>query len=131
MVADAIVRSVWIRWCWTSAEALAPGSRRSGRGWVAGVWFVPLVRLWLPRRVVLDLRRAGGLPDGRFVNAWWGVGMAVCVGAAVSGFRGLHRVAALVECVLALVRMVAFVRMVEALALPLIPGLGERASQSA
>ncbi|MER6401734.1 DUF4328 domain-containing protein [Kitasatospora sp. NPDC001603] len=139
LAAEAIVRSVWIRRCWSNAEVLAPGSQRCGRGWAVGVWFVPLVQLWLPRRVTVDLRRASGLPDSGVVNLWWGVSIAVYVSYVMAAFRDLHLVAVLAECALALVRMVAFIRIIgqitsrqaEALGLPPVTKLGQRASQHA
>ncbi|WP_051967368.1 DUF4328 domain-containing protein [Kitasatospora mediocidica] len=139
MAASFIVRSVWIRRCWTNAEVLAPGSQRSSRSWAVGVWFIPLVQLWLPRRVTLDIRRASGLPDNGTVNLWWGVSVATFVIGTAAGVRSLHQVAILVACALALVKAVAFIRIigqvtshqVEALNLPPIPELGERASRRA
>ncbi|WP_030269809.1 DUF4328 domain-containing protein [Streptomyces sp. NRRL B-24484] len=62
----------WLRRCRHNAEAFAPGTHRYSPGFAIGGWFVPVAMLWIPRRVTLDVRRAGG-PVGRawLVEAWW------------------------------------------------------------
>ncbi|GAA2746801.1 hypothetical protein GCM10010440_40090 [Kitasatospora cinereorecta] len=129
-----IARSVWFRKCWTNAEVLAPGNQRSGRGWAGAVWFVPLVNVWLPRRIMLDIARASGLTDERLVNLWWGAGVLTFLAGAASMFRGVHLGAVLVACALTLVRASALIRVIgqvtaaqaEALDLPPVSELGDR-----
>ncbi|MFB7512238.1 DUF4328 domain-containing protein [Streptomyces sp. NPDC056144] len=57
-----------------NAEVLAPGSHKYSPAFALGAWVVPLAMWWLPRRITLDIRRAGGPPvDVWLINAWWAV----------------------------------------------------------
>ncbi|MFM9447067.1 DUF4328 domain-containing protein [Streptomyces acidiscabies] len=69
---------VYLCWFWrvrVNAEVFEPGGHTQGRGWTVGGWFVPVLNLWFPRRVMVDVWKASA-PLGRtvshgLVNAWW------------------------------------------------------------
>ncbi|MFI8825186.1 DUF4328 domain-containing protein [Streptomyces sp. NPDC053431] len=55
-----------------NAEVLAPGTHKYAPGFALGAWIIPLAMWWLPRRITLDIRRAGGpARDVWLINAWW------------------------------------------------------------
>ncbi|MFE2263143.1 DUF4328 domain-containing protein [Streptomyces griseosporeus] len=63
---------VWFHRCRCNAEVLAPGTHKYGPAFAVGAWAIPLAMWWLPRRITLDIRRAGGPPvDVWLINAWW------------------------------------------------------------
>ncbi|WP_371476798.1 DUF4328 domain-containing protein [Kitasatospora sp. NBC_00315] len=71
----------WFRRCRLNAEVLAPGKHRYAVNSTVGMWFVPVVMWWAPRRIALDIRRAGGATGGDWViNAWWAAWLAKSVG---------------------------------------------------
>ncbi|MFC9283409.1 DUF4328 domain-containing protein [Streptomyces collinus] len=43
-----------------NAEVFAPSKHTKSRGWAAWGWFCPVVNLWFPRRITLDIRDASG-----------------------------------------------------------------------
>ncbi|MFI8291592.1 DUF4328 domain-containing protein [Streptomyces sp. NPDC085614] len=62
----------WFHRCRCNAEVLAPGTHTYAPGFALGAWIIPLAMWWLPRRITLDIRRAGGPPrDVALINAWW------------------------------------------------------------
>ncbi|MFJ7780779.1 DUF4328 domain-containing protein [Streptomyces yangpuensis] len=62
----------WFHRVRCNAEVLAPGSHRYAPAFAVGAWIIPLAMWWLPRRITLDIRRAGGAPrDTLLINAWW------------------------------------------------------------
>lgn len=69
---------VYLCWMWrvrVNAEAFNPGGHSKARGWTIGGWFVPIVNLWFPRRVTLDIWDSsapwGERPGHGLVNSWW------------------------------------------------------------
>jgi hypothetical protein len=55
---------------------LSPRSSVPTPGWTIGAWFIPLVNLVAPRRLVLDIGRASSTSweetrDTTLVNLWW------------------------------------------------------------
>ncbi|MFF3211908.1 DUF4328 domain-containing protein [Streptomyces sp. NPDC002886] len=71
-VACWIAFLVWFRRVRCNAEVLAPGSHKYTPGFALGAWIIPLAMWWLPRRITLDVHRAGGPPrDAWLINAWW------------------------------------------------------------
>ncbi|WP_246101115.1 DUF4328 domain-containing protein [Streptomyces cyaneus] len=81
-VPAAIVFVVWFFRMRRNTGLLAPDRFRNGPGWAIGAWLIPLVNLWLPYRIALDMWGAATpLPaEGeRFrartwpVNLWWGL----------------------------------------------------------
>ncbi|MEU6367025.1 DUF4328 domain-containing protein [Streptomyces sp. NPDC046931] len=76
----ALVACIVVFLCWfyrvrVNAEVMSPSGHTKGRGWAIGGWFTPIVNLWFPRRITLDIWDAGSpwgapRPHG-LVNAWW------------------------------------------------------------
>ncbi|MEU5535084.1 DUF4328 domain-containing protein [Streptomyces sp. NPDC020362] len=71
---------VYLCWLWrvrVNAEVFNPGGHSKGRGWTIGGWFVPVVNLWFPRRITLDIwdssARWAERPSHAPVNCWWTV----------------------------------------------------------
>ncbi|MFJ6812301.1 MULTISPECIES: DUF4328 domain-containing protein [Streptomyces] len=86
LIATMIVFLVWFYRVRVNAEVFAPDRQSKSRGWAIGGWFVPVVNLWFPRRIALDIWDASGpdaLWDGDLaaaprpsrarINAWWAV----------------------------------------------------------
>ncbi|MFJ6632523.1 DUF4328 domain-containing protein [Streptomyces sp. NPDC091376] len=78
----AIVFILWFRQMRENAELFAPDVHRKARHWAVWGWILPVVCLWFPRRITLDIGTASelrpGLPDAprtpvTLVNAWWTV----------------------------------------------------------
>ncbi|MEU5596582.1 DUF4328 domain-containing protein [Streptomyces sp. NPDC020298] len=76
----AFVACVVVYLCWfyrvrVNAEVFNPGGQSRKRGWTIGGWFTPVVNLWMPRRITLDVWEASspwGAPRSHApVNAWW------------------------------------------------------------
>ncbi|MFJ9761127.1 DUF4328 domain-containing protein [Streptomyces sp. NPDC101149] len=66
--------------CWfhrvrVNAEVFSPFGHAKKRGWAIGAWFVPIVNLWFPRRITLDIWDASSPWDTPrshgLVDAWW------------------------------------------------------------
>ncbi|MFE2095204.1 DUF4328 domain-containing protein [Streptomyces sp. NPDC059460] len=63
---------VWFFRVRCNAEVLATGSHKYTPAFALGAWIIPLAMWWLPRRIMLDIRRVGGPPrDALLINAWW------------------------------------------------------------
>jgi hypothetical protein len=140
LVALCVWRTIWCRRCWTIAESLTPGSLRDGRGLAAGAWFIPLANLWLPRRVLLDIRRASGLSKQGIVNLWWSAGIVAFGLSALGGaVVSLQHVAITAVSALVLFKAGVFIRLVsqvtdrqvEVLGLPAIRRPGDPVPESA
>jgi hypothetical protein len=70
----AVVAALWwIRLARANAAVLSAVPRRLAPFWAIGCWFVPIVNLVLPPRVLLDIWAASGehVPWIRVVRAWW------------------------------------------------------------
>ncbi|MGW1208284.1 DUF4328 domain-containing protein [Streptomyces sp. NPDC002499] len=72
---------VWLARSRRNALELSPQTSLSSRGWTIGAWFVPGVNFVVPRRLVLDIGRAGSAEweqkrDTALVNLWWGAWIA-------------------------------------------------------
>ncbi|GHI05450.1 hypothetical protein AQI88_22590 [Streptomyces cellostaticus] len=72
--------AVYLCWLWRvrgNAEVFNPGGHSKARGWTIAGWFVPVVNLWFPRRVTLDIWDSSApwaeRPSHALVNCWWGV----------------------------------------------------------
>jgi hypothetical protein len=88
MLLAAILFLLWLVRSRRIAEQVSPDAPLPGPGWTVGVWFVPVVNLFVPLRCVLQIGRASsaawsGKRDGALVNAWWvtWVGHALLVGS--------------------------------------------------
>ncbi|MGY1498072.1 DUF4328 domain-containing protein [Streptomyces sp. QTS52] len=73
--ATAVFFLVWFLRVRVNAEVFNPFGHTMKRGWTGWCWFVPIVSLWFPRRIMLDIWDASSpagtrAPHG-LVNAWW------------------------------------------------------------
>lgn len=75
LVAAIVVYLIWFQRVRVNAEVFNPLGHSTSRGWVFWGWFVPVLNLWRPRRVMLDIWDASGPHGGRgshgLVNGWW------------------------------------------------------------
>jgi hypothetical protein len=77
---SALLTSAVVFLCWfyrvrVNAEVFQPFGHSKKRGWAIGAWFTPVVNLWFPRRIALDVWDASSpwgtpRPHG-LINAWW------------------------------------------------------------
>lgn len=76
----ALLTSIVVYLCWfhrvrVNAEVFNPFGHSRKRGWAIGAWFTPVVNLWMPRRITLDIWDASSpwsTPRSHApVNAWW------------------------------------------------------------
>lgn len=75
LLASAVVYLCWFHRVRVNAEVFDRSAQSLRRGWAIGGWFTPVVSLWYPRRVTVDIWDASA-PAGRprshaLVNAWW------------------------------------------------------------
>ncbi|MGW2644837.1 DUF4328 domain-containing protein [Streptomyces sp. NPDC001393] len=75
LIAAAVVYLCWLWRVRVNAEAFDQSAHGLGRGWTIGGWFCPIVNLWFPRRIVLNVWDAsvpwGARARHGTVNAWW------------------------------------------------------------
>ncbi|MGW0908561.1 DUF4328 domain-containing protein [Streptomyces sp. NPDC002853] len=77
-VAWALCAIAFLAWLWRvriNAQALSGRPLRDAWPWVYAGWIVPIVNLWIPRRIIADIHHASA-PDHRMprvVNWWWGL----------------------------------------------------------
>ncbi|MFD4114127.1 DUF4328 domain-containing protein [Streptomyces niveus] len=79
-----IVYVCWLYRLRDNAEVFAPGTHRRRRGWTGWGWLIPVVNLWFPRRIHLDIREASrstgphspDWPGRGLINLWWGFWVA-------------------------------------------------------
>ncbi|MFF3816039.1 DUF4328 domain-containing protein [Streptomyces bluensis] len=75
LLATAVVFLVWFHRVRVNGEVFHPFGHRKKRGWAVGGWFVPIVNLWFPRRIALDIWNASSPWNAHrshaLVNAWW------------------------------------------------------------
>ncbi|MGW7077130.1 DUF4328 domain-containing protein [Streptomyces sp. NPDC054866] len=88
LVATCVVFLCWFHRVRVNAEVFEPYIHTKTRGWTVGSWFVPVVNLWFPRRIALDIWDASGdrsvaldrtmtLGDASarathpLINGWW------------------------------------------------------------
>lgn len=108
-LAAYVAAGIWLQASRTFAEAWNPAARFAhGRAWTWLGWLVPVANLWVPFRVVRDIRGAV-LPDGQrrvALGLWWSFWL-------VSGVRvftsSAHEVEVIVRSVAAVALTVAFV----------------------
>ncbi|MER6124409.1 DUF4328 domain-containing protein [Streptomyces sp. NPDC001795] len=70
------------------------GSRSRERlGWAIGAWFTPVINLWRPRRITLEMMRASS-PDAAsgvgtgLINAWWAAWVAQWAAPSIGVITG-------------------------------------------
>ncbi|MGX4690247.1 DUF4328 domain-containing protein [Streptomyces sp. JNUCC 63] len=75
LLASCVVFLCWFHRVRVNAEVFDPFGHSKKRGWAIGAWFTPVVSLWFPRRITLDIWDASSLRDRPgshgLVNAWW------------------------------------------------------------
>ena len=80
LVACVIVYLCWFQRVRANAQVFDPLGHRKSPGWAIGGWFVPVVNLWYPRRITLDIWDAsspwGTTRSHTLVNTWWALWLA-------------------------------------------------------
>ncbi|MGW7262429.1 DUF4328 domain-containing protein [Streptomyces sp. NPDC054842] len=75
LIATVVVFLVWFQRARDNAEIFDPHGHTMLRGWTCWSWFLPLVNLWISRRIMTDIwdaSRPVGDRGGRgLVNGWW------------------------------------------------------------
>ena len=75
MTLTTVLFLVWLARSRRTAQELSPEAAVPSPGWTIGAWFIPVVNLVAPRRIVLDIGRAGSASwekrDTALVNLWW------------------------------------------------------------
>ncbi|MER6474086.1 DUF4328 domain-containing protein [Streptomyces collinus] len=75
LLATAVVFLRWFHRVRVNAEVFDAARHTKSRGWAVWGWFCPVVNLWFPRRVTLDVWDASATPANRpghgLVNSWW------------------------------------------------------------
>lgn len=98
LVATCVVFLVWFHRVRVNAEAFDPHIHSKSRGWTVGSWFVPVVNLWFPRRIAIDIWDASGdrsksleTPAERstpgLINAWWTLWLVSILAGRFAGRR--------------------------------------------
>ncbi|MFK0151653.1 DUF4328 domain-containing protein [Streptomyces sp. NPDC090493] len=88
MTLATVLFLVWLARSRRNAQELSPEATVPSPGWTIAAWFIPVVNLFVPRRSVLDIGRAGSASwenrDTALVNLWWAawVGHALVLTAA-------------------------------------------------
>ncbi|MFD5030703.1 DUF4328 domain-containing protein [Streptomyces sp. NPDC058220] len=83
-LSTGIVYVCWLFRLRDNAEVFAPGTHRRGRSWTGWGWLIPVVNLWFPRRITLDIWDASrpvgpyspDRPGRGLINLWWGFWLA-------------------------------------------------------
>ncbi|MGW5125480.1 DUF4328 domain-containing protein [Streptomyces sp. NPDC004069] len=77
LLASCAVFLCWFYRVRVNAEVFDPFGHRMKRGWAIGAWFTPVVSLWFPRRIAVDIwdasSPAAGPRSNALVNTWWTV----------------------------------------------------------
>ncbi|MFJ9736397.1 DUF4328 domain-containing protein [Streptomyces sp. NPDC101169] len=75
LLAAAVMFLRWFHRIRVNAEVFDPSGHTKSRGWAIWGWFCPVVNLWFPRRVALDIWDASATsanqPGHGLVNSWW------------------------------------------------------------
>ncbi|WP_413758724.1 DUF4328 domain-containing protein [Streptomyces sp. MMBL 11-3] len=87
LVVAGVLFLVWFQRVRVNAEVFDPFGHRMKRGWTCWSWFVPVVNLWFPRRIMEDVWDAS-VPTGRvphgLINSWWTLWIIALVADRVS-----------------------------------------------
>jgi hypothetical protein len=72
-IATAIFFIRWFQRAYDHVDVLG-GTRRFGRGWATGAWFVPILNLWRPKQIANDIWHTGEprRQDAALLGFWWG-----------------------------------------------------------
>jgi hypothetical protein len=100
LTATVVVYLVWFYRVRINAEVFDPFGHEMGRAWTGWGWFVPLVNLWFPRRIMLNTwdasRPAGSRTSHGLVNAWWAMWIITLV-VGRAGFVSYREAETVVE----------------------------------
>ncbi|MFF8476955.1 DUF4328 domain-containing protein [Streptomyces sp. NPDC015414] len=93
MIVAAVLFLVWFTRARRIAQALSPSPLRGSAPWAVFSWLIPVINMWVPRGLVLDVLRAGGPAaagrrDRVLVNVWWATWIGHALVAGVSGGPG-------------------------------------------
>ncbi|MFD8809629.1 DUF4328 domain-containing protein [Streptomyces sp. NPDC059597] len=142
-IAAMVVYLCWLYRVRVNAEVFDQSGQSLKRGWAIGAWFCPIVNLWFPRRIVLDIWNTSapqGRPAGhRLIDLWWALWLVSLVAdqatarfdggadavweARVMLFADLVDIPAAVLAVLVVLRLTRMQHQ-KALAVPFAPVLG-------
>ncbi|MFI9650583.1 DUF4328 domain-containing protein [Streptomyces sp. NPDC052040] len=89
MTAAAVLFLIWFSRARRTALLLSTGSVAGSAGWAVLAWLIPVVNLWVPRQLLLEVRRASAAASGKadrrgLVNAWWAAWVARVVLAVLA-----------------------------------------------
>ncbi|WP_217545714.1 DUF4328 domain-containing protein [Streptomyces sp. GbtcB6] len=100
MTLATVLFLVWLARSRRNAQELSPGAALPSPGWTVGAWFIPVVNLVAPRRLVLDIGRAGSASwekrDTTLVNLWWAAWVAHALGLTAASMAAPGSLAFLV-----------------------------------
>jgi hypothetical protein len=75
LITSTVLFLCWFHRVRVNAEVFNPFGHAKKRGWAIGSWFTPIVNLWFPRRITVDIWEASspwGAPRSYgLVNTWW------------------------------------------------------------
>jgi hypothetical protein len=86
---------VWFSRCRRNARLLSPTPLAGSAAWAVLAWLIPVVHLWAPRGLVLDVHRASGpgAAEGRdrvLVNVWWAAWVGHALALTAGTLAGLE-----------------------------------------
>ncbi|MFC6884297.1 MULTISPECIES: DUF4328 domain-containing protein [Actinomadura] len=85
-VLAAVTVIVWLWRARTNAEVISGSPQHWGRPWIIFGWVVPILNLFVPRRIVGDVWEAVAPSKGTaLINAWWTLWLVYLVGDQVAG----------------------------------------------
>ncbi|MEV5954359.1 DUF4328 domain-containing protein [Streptomyces sp. NPDC051987] len=88
MTLATVLFLVWLARSRRNAHESAHEAAVPSTGWMIGAWFIPVVNLFAPRRIVLDIGRAGSVSwekrETTLVNLWWAAWVAHALVALVA-----------------------------------------------
>ncbi|MFF7239961.1 DUF4328 domain-containing protein [Streptomyces collinus] len=93
MIVAAALFLVWFTRSWRIARALSPNPLPGSAPWAVFSWLIPVINMWVPRGLVLDVLRASGpgavgRRDRVLVNVWWATWIGHALVAVVSSGPG-------------------------------------------
>ncbi|MEU1462204.1 DUF4328 domain-containing protein [Streptomyces sp. NPDC005727] len=93
MIVAAALFLVWFTRSRRIAQSLSPSPLPGSAPWAVFSWLIPVINMWVPRGLVLDVLRASGpgaagRRDRVLVNVWWATWIGHALVAGVSGGPG-------------------------------------------
>ncbi|MEV7424941.1 DUF4328 domain-containing protein [Streptomyces sp. NPDC091212] len=97
MLMGVVVATMWLFWFQRTrfnAESFAPGRLRYASGLASGSWFIPIVNLYMPKRIADDIWTATtGRPTGdqRWrLHTWWWLWLGYLVVSAIDSISSWY-----------------------------------------